>query len=135
MGKDKNKNGETAATSETQDGCWDTQRDHSQDQEARDATLAQTITKAVTREVVKAHVHYQAILNEKGTVTLQTSLKVSSGLHGFKVMDPFDWTKDKSIYQRWQLWSERLDSPLMPWREIQRKPRYLTSITGSMEKE
>ena len=22
-------------------------------------------------------------------------------------MDPFDWTKDKSIYQRWQLWSEK----------------------------
>ena len=51
--------------------------------------------------------HYQAILNEKGTATLQTSLKVSLGSHGFKVMDPFDWTKDKSIYQRWQLWSEK----------------------------
>ena len=35
------------------------------------------------------------------------SLKVSSGANGFKVMDPFDWTKDKSIYQRWQLWSEK----------------------------
>ena len=22
-------------------------------------------------------------------------------------MDPFDWTKDKSIYQKWQLWSEK----------------------------
>ena len=22
-------------------------------------------------------------------------------------MDPFDWTKDKSTYQRWQLWSEK----------------------------
>ena len=22
-------------------------------------------------------------------------------------MDPFDWTKDKSIYQTWQLWSEK----------------------------
>ena len=22
-------------------------------------------------------------------------------------MDPFDWTKDKSIYQRWQLWSQK----------------------------
>ena len=57
--------------------------------------------------MAKAHVHYQAILNEKGTATLQTSLKVSSGSHGFKVMDPFNWTKDKSIYQRWQLWSEK----------------------------
>ena len=100
MGKDKHKDGETAASSETN-------RDHSRDQEARDATLAQTITEAIAREVAKAHAHYQAILNEKSTATLQTSLKVSSGSHGFKVMDPFDWTKDKSIYQRWQIWSEK----------------------------
>ena len=57
--------------------------------------------------MAKAHAHYQAILNERGTATLQTSLKVSSGANGFKVIDPFDWTKDKSIYQRWQLWSEK----------------------------
>ena len=57
--------------------------------------------------MAKAHVHYQAILNERGAATLQTSLKVSSGANGFKVMDPFNWTKDKSIYQRWQLWSEK----------------------------
>ena len=53
--------------------------------------------------MAKAHAHYQAILNERGTTTLPTSHKVSSGSHGFKVMDPFD----KSIYQRWQLWSEK----------------------------
>ena len=65
MGKDKHKDGETAATSETnhpQDGCRDSRRDHSQDQEARDAALVQTIAEAVAREVAKAHVHYQAIL-------------------------------------------------------------------------
>ena len=49
--------------------------------------------------------HYQALLNDRGTATIQTSLKVTSGANGFKVMDPFDWTKDKAIYQRWQLWS------------------------------
>ena len=103
MGKDKNKDGETAATSETQDGHQDTRRDHSQDQEARDVTLVQTIAEAVTREMAKAHAHYQAILIERGA----TSLKISSESHGFKVMDPFNWTKDKSIYQRWQLWLEK----------------------------
>ena len=110
MEKDKHKDGETAATSETnnpQDGHQDSLRNHSQDQEARDATLVQTIAEAVAREVAKAHAHYQAILNKKGTSTLQTSLKISSGANGFKVMDPFNWTKDKSIYQRWQLWSEK----------------------------
>ena len=27
-------------------------------------------------------------------------------------MDPFDWTKDKAIYQRWQLWSEKARNAL-----------------------
>ena len=105
MGKDKTKNGETA-TSETnspwdscQDSCQDT-RDLSQDHEAWDAALAQTIAKAVAREMAKAYAHYQAILNKTGTATFQTSLKLSSGANGFKIMDPFNWTKDKSIYQR-----------------------------------
>ena len=83
MGKDKHKDGETTASSKTN-------RDHSQDQEARDATLAQTITEAVARDMVKAHAHYQAIINEKGATTLPTSLKISSGSHSFKVMDPFN---------------------------------------------
>ena len=67
----------------------------------------QTITEAVAREVAKAHAHYQAILNEEGPSTLQISLKISSGANGLKIMDTFNWTKDKSIYQRWQLWSEK----------------------------
>ena len=104
--KDKTKDGETAA-SEAQDGCWDSWRNHSRDQEARDTALAQTITEAVAREMAKAHVQYQVIINEKSAPTLPTNLKVSSGSHGFRVMDPFDWTKDKSIYQRWQLWSQK----------------------------
>ena len=100
MGKDKTKDGETASSSKTN-------RDHSWNQEARDATLAKTIAEAVAREMAKAHVQYQAIVNEKSTPSLPTSLKISSGSHGFRVMDPFDWTKDKSIYQRWQLWSHK----------------------------
>ena len=75
MGKDKHNDGE-AATSETnpQDGHWDSRRDHSRDQEARDTTLVQTITEAVTREMAKARAHHQTILNERGAATLQTSL-------------------------------------------------------------
>ena len=83
MGKDKNKDkehhdGETAATSKTNspwDACWDSQRDLSQDQEARDTAIAQTIAEAVTREMAKAHAYYQAILNERGTTTLKPALK------------------------------------------------------------
>ena len=57
--------------------------------------------------MAKAHMHYQALLNERSTDVIPTSLKVKSRANGFKVMDPFDWTKDKAIYQRWQMWSER----------------------------
>ena len=57
--------------------------------------------------MAKAHAHYQALLNDRNTAAIPTSLKVTSGANGFKVMDPFDWTKDKAIYQRWQLWSEK----------------------------
>ena len=116
MGKDKAKDKEqhdveTITSSETitspRDACQ-SNRDLSQDCKAWDAALAKTITKTVAREMAKAHVHYQAILNGRGAATIQTSLKVSSGANGLKVMDPFDWTKDKSIYQRWQLWSDKV---------------------------
>ena len=108
MGKDKHKDGETATSSETN-------RDHHRDQEVRDTTLAktiaeavaremQTITEVVTREMAKAHAHYQATVNENCASTLPTTLKATSG---FRIMDPFDWTRDKTIYQRWQLWSHK----------------------------
>ena len=115
MGKDKNKDrehqdGETAASSKTVTSPQDARqsnRDLSQDWEARDVALAKTIAKAVAREMAKAHVQYQALLNDRSAAVIPTSLKVTSGANGFKVMDPFDWTKDKAIYQRWQLWSEK----------------------------
>ena len=43
MGKDKTKDGDAATSTETN-------RDHSRDWEARDATLAKTIAEAVARE-------------------------------------------------------------------------------------
>ena len=57
--------------------------------------------------MAKAHAQYQALLNDRGAAAIPTSLKVTSGANGFKVMDPSDWTKDKAIYQRWQSWSEK----------------------------
>ena len=107
--KDKEQDGETAACetiTSSQDACQ-SNRDLSRDREAQDANLAKTIAETVTREMAKAHVRYQALLNERSAATIQTSLKVSSGANSVKVMDPFDWIKDKSIYQRWQLWSEK----------------------------
>ena len=110
--KDKNRDGGAATSTEAN-------RDHSQDREAAiDATLAKTITEAVAREsrsiaevfarqMEKAHVQYQDLIKESHAAALPTTLKVTSGSDGFRVMDPFDWTMDKNVYQRWQHWSHK----------------------------
>ena len=94
MGKDTTKDGDATTSTKTN-------RDHSQDQEARDITLAKTITEAVaretqtitevfTREMAKAHAQYQDIIKESHAPTLPITLKVTSGSNGFRIMDPFD---------------------------------------------
>ena len=112
MEKDKNKEQDGETTTSTKritspSDAHQTNRDLSQEREARNATLAKTIAEAVAREMAMAHSQYQALLNDRSAAVIPTSLKVTSGANGFKVMDPSDWTKDKAIYQRWQLWSEK----------------------------
>ena len=124
--KYKTRDGDAAAA--------ETNRDHSRDQEAsRDAMLAKTITEAValqtksivelfskqkaeetqsiteafSRQMEKAHAQYEKLSKESRAPTLPTTLKVTSSSDGFRVMDPFDWTMDKDVYQRWQLWSHK----------------------------
>ena len=119
MGKDKAKNGDAATST-------DASRDHSQNQESRDAALARTIAEAVarafakqkadetklitetfTRQMEKTQVQYEELLKASRTQNFPSTLKVTSSSEGFRVMDPFDWTMDKNIYQRWQLWSHK----------------------------
>ena len=103
------------------------------DQESRDATLARIIAEAVaqqTKSIVEAvskqkaeetqsltdvfqrqmeetRVQYEELLKASRTQNFTSTLKVTSSTDGFRVMDPFDWTADKNIYQRWQLWSHK----------------------------
>ena len=84
-----------------------TNRDITWEREARDATFANQVAKAVAREMAEAHVQYQAMINEIHAPAMLITLKITSGVNVFKVMDAFDWTKDKDIYQRWQMWSEK----------------------------
>ena len=112
MGKDKTKDGDASTSTKTN-------RDHSRDWEAaRDAVLAKTITEVVAsetqsitevfaREMVKTHAQCQEAIKENCAAALPTTLKATSGSDGFRVMDPFDWTMDKNVYQRWQLWSHK----------------------------
>ena len=135
MGKDRSKDGDAATSSAKS-------KDHSWDQESRDAMLARTIavavagalvqqkseeiqsiakavagalakqkaeetqsiTEAFTRQMEKKHVQYEKLLKETRSQALPSTLKVTSGTNGFRVMDPFDRTMDKNIHQRWQLW-------------------------------
>ena len=143
MGKDKSKDkeqqdGESTASIESITSPWDTcqsNRGLSQDREARDATLAKTITKAVAREMATAHAQYQYLLNDRSSAVFPTSLKVTSGANGFKVMDPFDWTKDKAIYQRWQLWSVKAKFALDAMGGDSERLRFHTFTIGPMERE
>ena len=96
------------------------------DQESRDTALAKTITQAVaeafakqkaddtkfitetfTRQMEKTQAQYEELLKASRAQNFPSTLKVTSSSDGFRVMDPFDWTRDKNIYQRWQLWSHK----------------------------
>ena len=120
MGKDKTQD-ENATTAKNRD------------QESRDATLARIIAEAVaqqTKSIVEAIskqkaeetqsptdvfqrqmeetcAQYEELLKASHTQNFTSTLKVTSSTDGFRVMDPFDWTSDKNIYQRWQLWSHK----------------------------
>ena len=110
---------------------------NARDQESRDTTLAKTIATAVAvalaqqkseetqsiteavaqqtksiadvfqRQMEETRAQYEELLKASHAQNFTSTLKVTSSTDGFRVMDPFDWTADKSIYQRWQLWSHK----------------------------
>ena len=108
MSKDKTRDENAATSSDARD----------RDQESRDAALARiiaeavaqqtkTITETFQRQMDKTHVQYEELLKASHAQNFPSTLKVTSSSEGFRVMDPFDWTADKNIYQRWQLWSHK----------------------------
>ena len=74
-------------------------RDLSQEREARDTALAKQVAEAVQGRWPRLMRTTKPYLMRSAAV-IPTSLKVTSRASGFKVIDPFDWTKDKAIYQR-----------------------------------
>ena len=73
----------------------------------RVTTLDKMVMDAVDRETAQLTVTFMAILNDRAAVNMPTSLKVTSGAAGIRVISPFDWTRDKVINQQWQQWSEK----------------------------
>ena len=52
---------------------WDAcqaNRDLSWERDASDTTIAKQVAEAVAREMAKAYMHYQALLNERGTAAI-----------------------------------------------------------------
>ena len=135
MGKDNTKDGERAATSETQDGCQDTQRDHSRDQEARDTTLCRPSLKQ-SQGRWKRLMHTTRLFSMREVQQpFQPALKYLKDHMVLRFWTPLIGQTTNLSIRDGNYGQNRLDSPLMPWREIQRKPRFLTSIIGSMERE
>ena len=71
------------------------------------AQQTKSITETFQRQMEKTHAQYEEFLKASRTQNFPSTLKVTSSSEGFRVMDPFDWTLDKNIYQRWQLWSHK----------------------------
>ena len=71
------------------------------------AKETRSMAEAFTRQMEKAHVQYQDLLKKSHAAALPTTLKVTSSTDGFRVMDPFNWTLEKNVYQRWELWSRK----------------------------
>ena len=67
--------GESTANKEAQNACQ-ANRDLSHE---REAALKRQIAEAVTRETAKVTAHFQALLDERTTLNLACSLKVTSG--------------------------------------------------------
>ena len=67
----------------------------------------QALTDVFQRQMEETWAQYQELLKASCAQKLSSTLKVTSGTNGFRVMDAFDWTNDKNIYQRWQLWSHK----------------------------
>ena len=71
------------------------------------AEETQSLTEAFQRQMEKMHAQFDELLKVSHAQNFPSTLKVTSSSEGFRVMDPFDWTMDKDIYQRWQLWSHK----------------------------
>ena len=111
MGNDRSK--DENATTENREN-----KDHSRDQDIRDTSLAKAIAEAVAqqtqaiadvfqRQMEETRVQYEELFKASRTQNFTSTLKVTSSTDSFRGMDPFDWTHDKNIYQRWQLWSHK----------------------------
>ena len=106
--RDKDKEHSDAGTiGEDAESAHDARQANRDISHERATTIDKLVAEAIARESAWLTATFTAILRENSTANMPTSFKVTSGAAGIKAMPLFDWTKDKTIYQRWQLWSEK----------------------------
>ena len=71
------------------------------------AEETQSLTDVFQRQMEETCAQYEELLKASRAQNFTSTLKVTSSTDGFRVMDPFDWTMDKNIYPRWQLWAHK----------------------------
>ena len=71
------------------------------------AQQTQAIADVFQRQMEETRAQYEELFKASRAQNFTSTLKVTSSTDGFRVMGPFDWTHDKNIYQRWQLWSHK----------------------------
>ena len=60
---------------------------------------------AVKETTDKVCMEFQTFYNAQAAPQMPVATKASSGATGLTAMEKFDWTRDKGIYQQWQVWS------------------------------
>ena len=103
--------------------------------DAHQAALAKQVVEATAREMAKAQMHYQALLNDKGATAMPTNLKMTSTALGFKDRTPLTGPRTRLSTRDGKCGQKRLDMLLMPWKVIQKRPKFHTSTTGLTVKE
>ena len=71
------------------------------------AQQTKSIADVFQRQMEETRAQYEELFKASHAQDFNPTLKVTSSTDGFRVMDTFDWTHDKNIYQRWQLWSHK----------------------------
>ena len=143
MGNPKNKESDSGTTEAGAESTTKNARDAhhasqdlSQEREAKDTTLAKQVAEAIAREMTKAHVHYQALLNERDTAAMPTSLKMTSRALGFlRLWTPLTGQRTKLSTRDGNCGQKKLDTPLKQWKVIQKRLKFHISTTGLTVKE
>ena len=98
------------------------------------AQQTKSITETFSRQMEKTHAQYKELFKASCAQNFPSTLKVTSSSEGFRVMDPFDWTPDKNIYHRWQLWSHKARLALDAMEGDNEKTKISSYIIGWMAK-